>query len=118
MAAALRLQQLPQPTTPAEANFSLKLRQQTTCVADAVLPLTSVIVYDESPLTNANTNFTAYRTDANGFLGLALPENSSVSFSISANTAGGEKKVYTFNELTLGDYDFNPTILRRVRTRI
>ncbi len=95
----------PPPPPPAKSTFSLTLRQRTSCDAGALLPGAIVLVYDQSPLTNYNTPFTAYTTDATGNLSLELPLNSKISFSILLETAQLDKKVYTFNELDADAYD-------------
>ncbi|MEP1742296.1 MAG: hypothetical protein ABJI60_07400 [Kangiellaceae bacterium] len=98
----------PQPPFISEPKpaFSLTLRQQTTCQANAVLPGVSVLVYQQSPLLNYDTPFELYKTDSNGLLELDVPADSKVSFSINTKTAAGSSKVYTFNELEADDYDF------------
>ena len=98
----------PEPEPPVlepKPAFSLTLRQQTTCQANAVLPDASVLVYEESPLVNQNTPFSVYKTNSNGVIELDVPAASKVSFSINAKTAGLGSKVYTFNELEAGHYD-------------
>jgi len=98
----------PPPTTPPpppEPLFSLVLRQKTSCDPKALLPNTTVLVYDDSPMLNYNTPFTTYTTDANGKLELDLPSDSKISFSIIAETPNSGTKVYSFNELDVDNYD-------------
>ncbi len=93
------------PVAESKPAFSLTLRQQTTCQANAYLPNVSVLVYEQSPLVNRDSPFEIYKTDSNGFMELDVPATSNVSFSINVKTASLGSKVYTFNELETGHYD-------------
>lgn len=96
---------LPPVVVEPEPAFSLTLRQETTCDPKALLPNVSVLVYEQSPLLNYNTPFTSYTTDSNGRLELDIPAENKISFSINTKTVLGSSKVYTFNELDVGNYD-------------
>jgi len=63
-------------------NFSLKVQLQDKCENNIPQSNVTILVYDESPNQNQNSNFTTYITDADGLLGLNLDSGAKVSFSV------------------------------------
>ena len=93
------------PPPEPKPDFSLTLRQKTSCNPNALLPNASVMVYDGSQALDIDTPFTSYTTDANGLVEIDSWEHDKISFSIGAEIANGNPKIYTFKDLDVGDYD-------------
>lgn len=85
--------------------FSLKVQQRNECGQVSPLSNASILIYDESPNQNPESDFTVYTTGSDGFLELDLPQDGKVSFTVSTLDSSDNYRNYSFIDLNVDDYD-------------